>query len=193
MVNIEILRDYTCTDTIVPNEFIDFFMPEANGEFVKVYLYLLRSMQSHASNCTISAIADCFNNTEMDVIRALRYWQKTGLLHLEEENGEICKIHLLPITNADTSTNVPEVPVASPITESLAQNVRALHNNAPEMPVSTPSAQPVAVQKHSYTADEIAGFLKNDDISELFFIVETYIKQYRKECQGDRGGRQLYS
>ena len=65
MVNIEILRDYTYTDTIVPNEFIDFFMPEANGEFVKVYLYLLRSMQSHASNCTISAIADCFNNTEM--------------------------------------------------------------------------------------------------------------------------------
>ena len=36
MVNIEILRDYTYTDTIVPNEFIDFFMPEANGEFVKV-------------------------------------------------------------------------------------------------------------------------------------------------------------
>ena len=36
MVNIEILRDYTYTNTIVPNEFIDFFMPEANGEFVKV-------------------------------------------------------------------------------------------------------------------------------------------------------------
>ena len=180
MVNIEILRDYTCTDTIVPNEFIDFFMPEANGEFVKVYLYLLRSMHSHASNCTISAIADCFNNTEMDVIRALRYWQKTGLLHLEEKNGEICKIHLLPIpntnTNINTNANIPEAPVASPITESLAQNVRALHNNAPEMPVSTPSAQSVAVQKHSYTADEIADFLKNDDISELFFIVETYIK-----------------
>ena len=178
MVNIEILRDYTCTDTIVPNEFIDFFMPEANGEFVKVYLYLLRSMQSHASNCTISAIADCFNNTEMDVIRALRYWQKTGLLHLEEENGEICKIHLLPISNsnADTSANVLEAPVAPPIAENITQNVRALHNSTPEMPVSTPSAQPVDVQKHSYTADEIAGFLKNDDISELFFIVETYIK-----------------
>ena len=44
MVNIEILRDYTCTDTIVPNEFIDFFMPEANGEFVKVYLYLCSAL-----------------------------------------------------------------------------------------------------------------------------------------------------
>ena len=61
MVNIEILRDYTYTDTIVPNEFIDFFMPEANGEFVKVYLYLLRCIHSHASNCTISEIADKFN------------------------------------------------------------------------------------------------------------------------------------
>ena len=74
MVNIEILRDYTYTDTIVPNEFIDFFMPEANGEFVKVYLYLLRSMQSHASKCTISSIADCFNNTEVDVILDICYW-----------------------------------------------------------------------------------------------------------------------
>ena len=137
MINIQLHNDCPATDTIVPNQFIDRFMPSANGEFVKVYLYLLRSMQSHASNCTISAIADCFNNTEMDVIRALRYWQKTGLLHLEGENGEICKIHLLPIpnTNINTNANIPEAPVASPITESLAQNVRALHNNASEMPV----------------------------------------------------------
>ena len=28
--------------TMVPNEFIDRYMPEANGEYVKVFLYLLR-------------------------------------------------------------------------------------------------------------------------------------------------------
>lgn len=176
MINIQLHNDCPATDTIVPNQFIDRFMPSANGEFVKVYLYLLRSMQSHASNCTISAIADCFNNTEMDVIRALRYWQKTGLLHLEEENGEICKIHFLPIPNTETNTSTKDAPVAPPISENLAQNVHSLRSSVPEMPVSAPSAEPVATQKHRYTADEIAGFLKNDDISELFFIVETYIK-----------------
>lgn len=176
MVQIQLHNDCPTTDTLISNRFIDDFMPQANGEFVKVYLYLLRSMQSHASNCTISAIADCFNNTEMDVIRALRYWQKTGLLHLEEENGEICKIHFLPIPNTETNTSTKDAPVAPPISENLAQNVHSLRSSVPEMPVSAPSAEPVATQKHRYTADEIAGFLKNDDISELFFIVETYIK-----------------
>ena len=76
MINIQLHNDCPATDTIVPNQFIDRFMPSANGEFVKVYLYLLRCIHSHASNCTISEIADKFNNTEMDIQRALRYWQK---------------------------------------------------------------------------------------------------------------------
>ena len=32
--------------TIISNIFIDYYMPRANGEFVKIYLYLLRSLQS---------------------------------------------------------------------------------------------------------------------------------------------------
>lgn len=96
MINIQLHNDCPATDTIVPNQFIDRFMPSANGEFVKVYLYLLRCIHSHASNCTISEIADKFNNTEMDIQRALRYWQKEGLLSLEETAvGKLCGIGLL--------------------------------------------------------------------------------------------------
>ena len=32
--------------TIISNIFIDYYIPRANGEFVKIYLYLLRSLQS---------------------------------------------------------------------------------------------------------------------------------------------------
>lgn len=32
--------------TILSNRFIDNFMPRANGEFVKVYIYLLRAVSS---------------------------------------------------------------------------------------------------------------------------------------------------
>ena len=32
--------------TILSNTFIDNYMPEANGEFVKVYIYLLRALSS---------------------------------------------------------------------------------------------------------------------------------------------------
>ena len=93
MVQIQLHNDCPTTDTLISNRFIDDFMPQANGEFVKVYLYLLRSVQSHAYNFTISAIADKFNNTEMDIIRALRYWQKTGILRLDENpEGQILSL-----------------------------------------------------------------------------------------------------
>lgn len=35
--------------TILSNRFIDNFMPRANGEFVKVYIYLLRAVSSPSS------------------------------------------------------------------------------------------------------------------------------------------------
>ena len=71
---------------MVSNHFIDTYMPEANGEFVKVYLYLLRCLSTSAAKApevSISSIADRFNHTEKDVKRALKYWEKLNLLQLE--------------------------------------------------------------------------------------------------------------
>lgn len=60
---------------MVANEFIDRYMADANGEYVKVYLYLLR----HASEkLDVGTIADALNHTEADVRRAVLYWQKVG-------------------------------------------------------------------------------------------------------------------
>ncbi len=66
--------------TMVANEFIDRYMAGANGEYVKVYLYLLRH-QSEALD--IGAIADALNHTESDVRRALGYWGRLGVLSVE--------------------------------------------------------------------------------------------------------------
>ena len=57
--------------TVVSNEFIDTYMAKANGEYVKVFLYLLRHENE---DLTVSAIADALNHTEADVKRALAYW-----------------------------------------------------------------------------------------------------------------------
>ena len=38
--------------TILSNTFIDNYMPEANGEFVKVYIYLLRSLSNRSEEHT---------------------------------------------------------------------------------------------------------------------------------------------
>ena len=199
MVQIQLHNDCPTTDTLISNRFIDDFMPQANGEFVKVYLYLLRSVQSHAYNFTISAIADKFNNTEMDIIRALRYWQKTGILRLDENpEGQICGIHMLPlyketdpqdfvatqgqITNEATVSVASQTQISGDAIPSVNENaaikadkVKAIleASSALNDPVSDVVQTPA---KRKYTLDEITAFRKDESISELFFIVETYIR-----------------
>ena len=63
--------------TAVANAFIDQYMPSANGEYVKVYLYILRHAEEEI---TVSEIADALELTERDVERALLRWKKEGLL-----------------------------------------------------------------------------------------------------------------
>ena len=59
-------------------------MTKANGEYVKVYLLLLRHLNAPSGTLTISRIADLLDHTEKDVIRALNYWKKQGLLEYED-------------------------------------------------------------------------------------------------------------
>ena len=66
--------------TVVANEFIDQYMADANGEYVKVYLYLLRH---EGGAITVEAVADALNHTEADVRRAFAYWQKAGVFEKE--------------------------------------------------------------------------------------------------------------
>ena len=63
--------------TVVANEFIDHKMAKANGEYVKVYLYLLRHADEEKRT---GEIADALELTERDVKRALAYWQREGVL-----------------------------------------------------------------------------------------------------------------
>lgn len=63
--------------TVVSNTFIDTYMAAASGEYVKVFLYLLRHEHE---DVTISSIADALNHTEADVKRALSYWREAGVL-----------------------------------------------------------------------------------------------------------------
>ena len=70
--------------TILSNRFIDNFMPRANGEFVKVYIYLLRAVSSSPSSFSLEHMADRLFCTERDISRALKYWEgeKMTLINL---------------------------------------------------------------------------------------------------------------
>lgn len=75
------LTKYVQTNaTVLDNEFIDHYMVRANGEYVKVYLLLLRHMNQSSGYLSVSELADLLECTEKDILRALRYWKSEGLL-----------------------------------------------------------------------------------------------------------------
>ncbi|MBQ8085098.1 MAG: DnaD domain protein [Lachnospiraceae bacterium] len=86
------------TYSAVSNFFIDYYMTEANGEFVKVYLYLIRLLNSGRA-VTVAEIADHFDSTEKDICRAIKYWIKQKALKLEYTSDKILTgITLLPLS-----------------------------------------------------------------------------------------------
>lgn len=75
MAKLTIYKDDYIESTAISNYFIDRYMKDANDAQLKVYLYLLRMVHANMS-FGVSDIADKFNHTEKDVLRALRYWEK---------------------------------------------------------------------------------------------------------------------
>ena len=83
MTKLTLTNHVQTNTTVLENEFIDKHMAKANGEYVKVYLFLLRHLKGPGGIPTISQIADALDDTEKDVIRALNYWKNQGLLDYE--------------------------------------------------------------------------------------------------------------
>ena len=80
--------------TLIDNSFIDHYMADANGEFVKIYLYLVRCA-CPGRDVSVPGIADFFEQTEGDVRRALNYWKAQGLVDLVlDASGQISQIVL---------------------------------------------------------------------------------------------------
>ena len=72
--------------TVLENEFIDRYMASANGEYVKVYLLLLRHMNRPDGVPSVSDMADILECTEKDIRRALKYWKSKDLLDYHEKS-----------------------------------------------------------------------------------------------------------
>ena len=73
MGQLTICKNNNMDSTVVSNLFIDEYMKDANDAQLKVYIYLLRAANSNTAT-SISDMADLFNHTEKDIVRALTYW-----------------------------------------------------------------------------------------------------------------------
>lgn len=156
--------------TSVSNTFIDYYMPSASGSFVKVYLYLLRCMYQTPEAFSISYLADRLEETEKDITRALRYWEKLNLLQLQsEKNGTISGISLL----------TPERPASAESTASLLAS--------PEVQMSTGDflsgefltgdVKSTLPEKPEYSTEQIRVLSNDDEVKWIFTIIENYLSR----------------
>lgn len=77
------LTNNTSSDAVfVPCVFIDKYLPAANGEDVKVYLYMLRLISTPGMTLDPAASASALGLSEADLIHSLKYWAGEGIFKL---------------------------------------------------------------------------------------------------------------
>ena len=179
MKSLEIQSAGQCEVTSISNVFFDQYMPRANGEFVKVYLYLVRMTGAGTLPLSLCGIADRLNYTEQDVLRALRYWEAENLLALAyDEEGSLSGITVIlpcPAYPVSRVSAAPGIPAGNPAGEGLP----------PEAPVS----YPLSSSERRISPQRMRELKENDDIKELLFIAQRYLG---KMLSPSEAGKLLY-
>ena len=129
--------------TLLSNTFIDDYMPQANGEFVKIYIFLLRALSGVQSGISMEELADRLQCTEKDILRALRYWQKEGLVTITMGPGKVLE-----------SITLLELP----------KKASVMPEEEPEM--TGPRSAPVPGKKSGAASSGAAGFSSPDAVKD---------------------------
>ncbi len=98
------LKNSTLKFTPVSNIFIEKYMPKARGEFVKVYLLMLKYNTSNEPGVNGAVLASSLNLLESDVMNALNYWNDQGVIRLipiDKMNN--FNIEFLPLDDFDSN------------------------------------------------------------------------------------------
>lgn len=174
MADILLKHDSKLAATYIPNIFIDEYMTHADGEFVKIYLYLLRCMNNPDTMFSISDIADKFDHTEKDVTRALKYWEKMHLLRLEfnqqAELTGICLSDFTSSTSACTDASIRKTTSKDAGGQALdtIQDAQARPEPESDIPAGIP-------QRTEYTHEQLLQFQEDETVKELLFVAERYL------------------
>jgi DnaD domain protein len=182
MARIALYKDNYADSTVVSNLFIDEYMKDANDAQLKVYFYLLRMLNAEQA-ISVSGIADKFNHTEKDVIRALKYWEKQQILDLDfDDNKTLVGIHLRDLSTQ--AAPAPQHNILLTSGPSQMQNTPAGVSVIPAAAIPQVSAAVVPTTpqetvnpyaKPAYSLDQLREFKEREETSQLLFIAEAYI------------------
>lgn len=184
MAAIALHHDRDVSATCVSNSFIDYYMTAANGEYVKIYLYLLRCMSNPGDGFSLSAAADKFDHTEKDIQRALKYWEKMKLLQLEYDNEKnLSGIRFLDSLPPQETVPGSEIPAAGQLINPEASAVQnnplqeAEPSGVSRAKTASDALPPKPVQRPDCTAAQLAEFQSQESVRELLFVTEHYLKR----------------
>lgn len=172
--------------TIISNIFIDYYMPQANGEFVKIYLYLLRCLNGGQTDLDLTAVADVFSCTESDILRTLRYWESRQLVALAGKDTVTSIDFLEPVlpSAVPASSIAPEIVSTTKNTRKATDGKSSSkQENRRTSPMSQPHPEAAvtenSVQKQPETgklsADRIKELQQEEDVRQMLFIAEQYL------------------
>ena len=187
--------------TAVANEFIDTYMAAANGEYVKVYLYVLRHQ---GEDITIELIADALNHTESDVRRALSYWKKAGVLTASEQGQPVQGEPVRPESGGHTFTRgqdggqaaVPDLRV-EPFQRETGTAGRADVRGMTGMREPAVVQEPAVVRERTettgqedgcipvYSTEQVNRLAQDEEFSQLLYIAQKYMNKVftPRDCQ----------
>ena len=164
---IKVTTTYPTGGTLLPNAFVDNYMIRANGEYIKVYIYLLR-MVSDGANFSIPCLADVLELTERDVTRALKYWEKESLLRMELKDGEISFIELLPVSGN------PHSPAQTTKQEDTAQATSSAASKTTVKDQTITGAEPIPAMK-TLSPAELQRKSEDERFSYLLYVCEMFL------------------
>ena len=175
MARIALYKDNYADSTVVSNLFIDEYMKDANDAQLKVYFYLLRMLNADQA-ISVSGIADKFNHTEKDVIRALKYWEKQQILDLDfDENKALVGIHLRDLSAQATPASQHNVLLTSGSVQAQNTAGSSMSSAAAQRVQTTPQEATPVYTKPAYSLDQLREFKEREETSQLLFIAEAYI------------------
>ncbi len=168
MNRVNLYRTASNAQTAISNMFIDEYMADANDAQLKIYLFLIRMLDANLPT-SVSDIADKFNYTEKDVLRALMHWEARKLLSLDfDAQDNLLAIRVLSLESARKP--VKESPRITPVLSF----VRPASLSKP-FSASGADCLDEALPKPEYSADELKDFKKSEDIRQLLMVAEQYM------------------
>ncbi|MDO4960268.1 MAG: DnaD domain protein [Eubacteriales bacterium] len=156
--------------TLVANKFLDKYMPSANGDYVKVYLYLLRN---RINGIDVETIAEKLELTEGDVRRAIKYWEKCGILSIgssgtEAGNAESGALEAAPADPSDKAKNREETAQTLPVSADTGKGIDNTGNGVDD------TGEIRNRYKRADGKEALNRLSSDDEFRQLLFIVQKY-------------------